>query len=196
MIGAIKHGLRNIFTLDGRDARQTFWYYMLFLYAAGTILSSMAVFLAMAPGFGAIFSTIYADAMAGQHTDPIALQNAMMGGMVDKLVPITIVVGIANMVLAGAALVRRLHDSNLSGAWAFLPGIPYAIHIAATPFILRNFLGAQTAISRAGQMPDDIFGTFALGITLGYAPLIALILLGVRASSPGPNRFGDSPVRF
>ena len=31
MLAAIKHNLANLFNFTGRDARQTFWYYVLFV---------------------------------------------------------------------------------------------------------------------------------------------------------------------
>ena len=31
MLGAIKYNLANLTNFSGRDARQTFWYYVLFL---------------------------------------------------------------------------------------------------------------------------------------------------------------------
>ena len=32
MLDAIKHGLANLFNVSGRDARQAFWFYVLFIY--------------------------------------------------------------------------------------------------------------------------------------------------------------------
>ena len=39
MLDAIKHGLGNIINFTGRDARQPFWYYVLFAYIATTMFS-------------------------------------------------------------------------------------------------------------------------------------------------------------
>lgn len=39
MLDAIRHGLSNLLAFAGRDARQAFWYYVLFVYIVTTAIS-------------------------------------------------------------------------------------------------------------------------------------------------------------
>jgi uncharacterized membrane protein YhaH (DUF805 family) len=46
MLGAIKYNLANLFNVSGRDARQTFWYYVLAIVVLH-IAASMAISIPM-----------------------------------------------------------------------------------------------------------------------------------------------------
>ena len=39
MLAAIKHGLGNLVNFHGRDARQAFWYYVLFVYVVIIVIT-------------------------------------------------------------------------------------------------------------------------------------------------------------
>ena len=43
MLKAIKHGLGNLLNFGGRDARQAFWYYVLFVYLVMTAISMIVI---------------------------------------------------------------------------------------------------------------------------------------------------------
>ena len=47
MLDAIRHGLANLLNFSGRDARQTFWYYVLFVYVVTTVVTVLAMIPAM-----------------------------------------------------------------------------------------------------------------------------------------------------
>ncbi|MDE8651918.1 DUF805 domain-containing protein [Novosphingobium album (ex Liu et al. 2023)] len=44
MPGAVRYGLTNLVNFSGRDARQTFWFFVLFLYIVTFMLGSIRAF--------------------------------------------------------------------------------------------------------------------------------------------------------
>jgi uncharacterized membrane protein YhaH (DUF805 family) len=72
-----------------------------------------------------------------------------------------------------AVAVRRTHDSNMSGWWALL----FLVPTAAAP--VENIPGLDDT------MPIPI-------AVLALATLVAMIVILVRPSTPGPNRFGPN----
>lgn len=86
------------------------------------------------------------------------------------------------VLLYAAAVVRRLHDRGSSGAWGLMP-LPFA---AFTAVQMVRLFG-----SMALREPPDLilFFSMAVGNILGWAALLALIVLLAGASDSGPNRF-------
>lgn len=88
--------------------------------------------------------------------------------------------------------VRRLHDSNLSGWWILAPmlcGILAAVLIV---------VGVATAVvDRADGGANRATGVAVLLLFLGLLMLVVAMVVGlvlmVRRSTPGPNRFGPHP---
>src|SRR5579864_977234 len=127
MLAALKHGLGNLTNFEGRDARQAFWYYVLFLYLI-TIALTMAVTLPMT--LQAMMIGVQQGMAHANDSDPAAINTALqqsmmasMGGYIKVLVWVSL--GVALMLLVGvaASLVRRLHDADMPGTWALLPGV-------------------------------------------------------------------------
>lgn len=201
MLGAIKYGWSNLFNFNGRDSRQTFWYFVLFLYLLGMVIGIVILIPVMVQ---IISSTI---AGVGNHSrDPAAIQAqsmALMAQMMRPMIWMTIIVGIFNMVMLAASLVRRLHDSDLSGYWALLPAGAQAIALAMMPATMDHML---LVMQRAGEIQQRTGNPFAAqsemmgaqGIVglLGWIPLVLMILIGIRASTAGPNRFGETTVQY
>jgi uncharacterized membrane protein YhaH (DUF805 family) len=112
--------------------------------------------------------------------------------------PIMVGVGFvsAAILLVGlaAAIVRRLHDADLSGYWALLPLGLQAINLALIPAQLGKLETMVTAQFNdplaAFKMYDGVTG---LGAVAGWTAIIIVIVLGTRKSTEGPNRFGDAP---
>ena len=110
--------------------------------------------------------------------------------------------GAVSLLALAASFVRRLHDSGLSGWWAWLPGLLYVGYLAWLP---RQIAGLQDVLAKAGakagslESPVSQFGMIPgqeVAMLSAYLPLVLLAVFGVRKSSPGPNRYGEAPVRF
>jgi uncharacterized membrane protein YhaH (DUF805 family) len=197
MWGSIKYNLSHLLDFSGRDARQTFWFYVLFLF-----IVNMVVGIAIAvPFIGQMFSNMSAAIESG---DPQAIQTSMaadMGEMIETSVWAGLFTGIANMALIAAAVVRRLHDSSLPGWWAALPAALQAGSIYLTFSQLDKLKGMVTEMM-AAQVQGDPQAAFAMQSQmqgqslLGWLPLIALVVIGVRKSTPGPNQYAEAPVSF
>jgi uncharacterized membrane protein YhaH (DUF805 family) len=199
MLKAIKHGLGNLLNFEGRDARQAFWYYVLFLYIVTLAISMVVTVPMMIQGF---MTGIREGINAGQSGDPVAAQAATqaaiansMSGMISTSLWLGTVTGLLMLAGLAAAFVRRLHDSGLSGLWALLPAAIQLGNLVLAPMMIRQMMdglthmtpGDATAGLRAMQ------GSFGTASLLGWAAVIAVIVLGVRKSTPGANRYGEAP---
>jgi uncharacterized membrane protein YhaH (DUF805 family) len=196
MFGSIKYNLTHLFDFTGRDARQTFWYYILFL-----VVIEFSVSIAMSvPLMVNIFSQILAAAKAGV-TDQQAIQNMMaarMGGWLQHSVRVSMVLSLVVIVLFVAAFVRRLHDSDKSGWWAALPIATKLFSMAMTFSVMGRM---QEMITTAMKYPEAggmlqyqrEMAPYGLLSWIGY---IVVIVFGIMKSTDGPNRYGAAPVRF
>lgn len=195
MLAAIKHGLGNLTNFNGRDARQAFWYYVLFVYLV-TIVIGLVASIPMTMQ-AMMIGVEQGMAHAG---DPeaarVAMQQATLANF-DTFLPALFWTGAisAAILLLGlaAAIVRRLHDSGLSGYWALLPGALQVFNLVSMPSQIeqsRAMMAAQFADPSAGM---GMFASAASAAVLGWAAIVLVIVFGVRKSTPGPNRFGEAP---
>lgn len=195
MLGSIRYNLANLANFSGRDARQTFWYYVLFLYLI-QMVAGMAVAV---PLVVAIFTQMFAGIQAG--ADPETMNARMLeavSGPIEATMWLALALGVVSLLALAASFVRRLHDSGLSGWWAWLPGLLYVGHLAWLP---RQIEGVKQAMAEAGSLqgPGTPFGMIPgqeAAMLSAYLPLILLAIFGVRKSTAGPNRYGETPVRF
>jgi uncharacterized membrane protein YhaH (DUF805 family) len=194
MLGAMKYHAGHLFDFGGRDARQTFWFWFLFLF-----ILNIAIGMAMSlPMTISAMSTAFEGARTG---DPAAAQAAMMNQMADSMRPLIvggIIIGLFNVVMMAAALVRRLHDSGKSGVWAALTGAIYLASLALSWFTADEIVAMMREAAAAGGPQTGLGMPVQLGwqSLLGYVPMIMVIVVGVLGSDPGPNRYGEEPVRF
>jgi len=194
MWGAMKYHARHLFDFSGRDARQTFWFWFLFLFIVNLVVG-MAMSIPMTVS---AMSTAFDSARSG---DPVAAQAAMMNQMAGSMRPLiigSIVVGLFNLVLMAAPLVRRLHDSGKSGLWAALIGAIYLASLAYSWTNADKVVATMRQAATAG-VTNPVSGMQAqLGwqSLLGYVPMIMVIIVGLLKSDPGPNCYGAEPVRF
>ncbi|MDE2437162.1 MAG: DUF805 domain-containing protein [Sphingomonadales bacterium] len=194
MLGAIKYGLSKLLDPSGRDGRQTFWYFVLFV----VVLRFVAGMVISIPLTTRTITSAVEAAKAG--ADPAAAQAQTMAAvtaMMPQLAYYGMAVGAVSMLLLAAALVRRLHDSDMSGWWVLLPGAIYAYALARTPEQVAKAMEIMQHMD--GKTPPNpmtmMQGQGAMMI-LPWIPVLIAIWFGVRASTPGPNRFGDAPVNF
>jgi uncharacterized membrane protein YhaH (DUF805 family) len=200
MWGAIKHGLGNLANFNGRDARQTFWFWVL-----AVVLLRFAVNMALTlPITMRMMSRFVAVGIQDGSGDPVAMQAKMHSMMVEmmatelpRMVWIGIAVGAISMLLLAASLVRRLHDSDLSGWLVLVPGLMGAAGLAMAPAQIETALKLIKEM-KPGVPPNmSAMMQASLGQSLlTWVPIALVIWFGVRKSTVGPNRYGDAPVAF
>lgn len=198
MIDAIKYSLANVTNFEGRDARQTFWYYVLFL----VVLQFLVSIIASIPMYVTMFSAIF-DA-ASQGADPEIAVQAMIGDMVEQVrvqVIVGMVIGVIVALLIIASFVRRLHDAGFSGWIVLLPLATQAFSMIYSFTYLDRMEelmieSMSTVATGGGNDPLAMqaeMGGFGLVGWIGY---IIVIIFGCLKSQDGPNKYGDAPVRF
>lgn len=198
MLAAIRHGLGNLANVHGRDARQAFWYYVLFVYLI-TLALGMAVSIPMTTE--AMMTGVQQGIAHAGNPDKAASDAAAQAAIVDSMrgyMPILVWSSFATaaILLLGlaASLVRRLHDSGLSGYWALLPLGLQAINLAFIPSQLgrlEEMLAAQFTDPLAAFRIYD--GALGLGAVAGWIAVGLVIAFGVRKSCEGPNPYGQAP---
>jgi len=194
MLGSIKYNLTHLLDFSGRDARQTFWFYVLFLFIIGMVISMVAIVPAMVTMFQGAFQ-------AAQGGDPEAVNAYMaasMGGVMSQAVWISGAWSLLQIPLLAGSLVRRLHDSDLSGWWAWLPGIAQA---AAVAWSIQTIDDMEEMMAGAMASPENasvlaMQQSMGAASLLGWLPILIVIAIGIRKSTEGPNRFAEEPVRF
>ena len=195
MLGAVKYNLAHLLDFGGRDARQTFWYYMLFLF----VLNVGVGIVAAIPFIGQIMSSVMVAAQSGDQAAVEAALAASTGEMLESMVWLGLVTACHNILLIAAALTRRLHDSNLSGWWGLVPLGLQAFatwHTFARIDQLKALMAQtmqQATDPQAAMMAQSQMSSQSL---IGWLPVIALVILGVRKSTDGPNRYAEAPVRL
>lgn len=193
MLDAIGYNFRHLFDFSGRDARPTFWYWVLFVVLLNVVLS-------LAISIPLVISAVSAG-MASGVGNPAAAEAAMaqgIAGMAEPLIWVSTAIGLANIVLLAASFVRRLHDSGRSALWAVVAG---AVQVVTMVLALEQVGEAEAMIRQAAaaQSAAEAFAWqegMAWQSLLGWVPLVILAVFGVMESDEGPNRYGQEPVRF
>ncbi|NYD41673.1 DUF805 domain-containing protein [Nocardioides panaciterrulae] len=88
--------------------------------------------------------------------------------------------------------VRRLHDSNLSGWWLLAPIV---CGIVALVLIFAG-VGAVIVDAAGGgnnRLTGAAVALLLVGLLMGLVSLVVGLVLMLRSSTPGPNRFGPDP---
>ncbi len=189
MLHAIKHGLRNLFTLTGRDGRKQFWLYVVFLLLLRWVVSTVATVPLMASTMNTAFTA------ARNSTDPAATATAVQANItaaLPQMMVLGIVISLITAAMLVSSLVRRLHDSGLSGWFALLPGVPYLISLAAAP---REVAHTMAVMQQGPQQPGAVLHATNWSIAaIGWLALFLLVAVAARQSTPGTNRYGPEPV--
>lgn len=91
--------------------------------------------------------------------------------------------GVVAIMLIGAALTRRLHDSGRTGLWALLP----------IPFLVGGFwLMPQLFGSREPDM--QLFFLLFVNNVAYLATIALLVFFTTKSGTPGTNRYGPPPA--
>jgi uncharacterized membrane protein YhaH (DUF805 family) len=198
MLNAIRYNLTHLVDFKGRDARQTFWYYVLFL----VVIQFVVGIIAAIPMYISMFTQAFE--AASQGIDQSAVSNMMvdeMIGLMQTQMMISVVIGVVMCGLFAASFVRRLHDAGFTG---WIAAGTLAIYIASLIHTITIFDRLEEVMRQSIPGPDgapamDPFAMQAeMGVMglLGWVPLIIVIIFGVMKSNDGPNKYGDSPVSF
>jgi uncharacterized membrane protein YhaH (DUF805 family) len=200
MWGAIKHGLGNLANFNGRDARRTFWFWVL-----AVVLLRFAVNMALTlPITMRMMSRFVAVGIQDGSGDPVAMQAKMHSMMVEmmatelpRMVWIGIAVSAVSTMLLVASLVRRLHDSDLPGWLVLVPGLMSVTGLAMAPAQIETALKLMNEMKPGVQPNMSAMMQASLGQSLlVWVPIALVIWFGVRKSTDGLNRYGDAPVAF
>ncbi|HEX8126330.1 MAG TPA: DUF805 domain-containing protein [Allosphingosinicella sp.] len=187
-IGLWEH-FRKLATFSGREDRASFWPYAALalgvVMVAGSLMTlpMMAWLIQSTPQFGAPDpGDLNVFAEDGDFSTPAAGQPAEPSlplGFLAAYLAVTL--GLA-VLLYAAAVCRRLHDRGRSGAWGLMP-LPFFIYVSVQSVRLVD------SLSRAEEPDLTLFLTIAASNVVGWAALLALVVLLAAAGDPGPNRF-------
>jgi uncharacterized membrane protein YhaH (DUF805 family) len=192
MIEAIKYNLTHLAQFSGRDARQTFWFYVLFLTLAQIAIS----FAISIPLTGSMMGDAVVAARHGAGESEIqARVFEHVGTIMRATLWTSVVLGVLMAGLLVAAFTRRLHDSNKPG---WIAAVTVAIQLVALAITVA---GIDDAMQMMGQMQagdvaamQNMQGDLAMRGLLGWVPLILTIVFGVLPSTKGENRYGPQPL--
>ena len=197
MLGAIRYNFANLANFHGRDARQTFWYYVLFLIVIQFAISMVGT----VPMYIEMFTTIF-DA-ASQGLDPDAAMRSMMSGMVDQIrtqMIVGMVIAVVSSALFVAAFVRRLHDVGYTGWIALIPIATQAFSVAYSWSMLDQIgdmmLRNMEAASAGGGDPFSMQAEMGWYSLVGWIGYLVVIGFGSLKGEAGPNQYGEEPVNF
>jgi uncharacterized membrane protein YhaH (DUF805 family) len=194
MFGAIKYGLSNLINFAGRDARSTYWYYVLFLVIL-RFAGGIAISLPMT-----IRATTIAMESVQVQAGPATI-NARMIAAFAEAVPMVIWLGVVlalvTALLLVASLVRRLHDIGLSGWLVLVPLGLQGVIFAQVPAALERVKDVVAHFDGT-TAPNPAYMMQGQGMTMlvGWLPALFIIVVGLIKSNNGPNRFGEASVRF
>lgn len=194
MLGAIKYNLSNLTNFAGRDARQTFWFYVLLL----VILQYAAGMLVTMPMMGSVMQDAFNGARQG--LSEAELQAKMMQTMAGPLRTSMLVsagVSLVAALMLVAAFVRRLHDSGRPG---WIAAIAFLLVLGAQISTIANMgvvLEAMTQLDATNPLAAfEAQRPLLVASAMSWLGYLIVIVFGVWPSNPGPNRYGDDPVRF
>lgn len=191
MLQAIRYNLANLTRFSGRDRRQNFWLYVLFL----VIVQALVSFAVSLPILGAMMGEAFDAARAGASEAELqARMMAQASGSVGTSTWVSAISSLLLIVLLAASFTRRLHDSGKPG-WiaaiaALLQLASIAIALASVEQATQIVLAAQTGdLETLHQMQREV----ALQGMIGWLPMLVVLVFGLWPSTPGPNRYGEEP---
>lgn len=191
-LAILRYHLTGLHRFSGRDSVDRFWVW------AGTVVFLMFIgfSLAVVPFMAGSFARM--DRFARENPE-LATRTAGPGhysvsieGHHPELMPdfgpfigLTIALTIVAMLLLGASLVRRLHDSGRSGRWALLP----------LPFLLGGMWGMKLLFGNMAAEPDlRVFALLFLNNVIYLGTIALLMLFTMLRGTPGDNRYGPPPA--
>ena len=146
MMEAIRYCLANLGNFTGRDPRQTFWYYVLFLVVINVILG---LIVGVAFTAGSVGGAIESAAGGASEADVQAQIMQQMAGSLSTQTWIGAAISLVTLVLFIAAFVRRLRDAALPTAIAAIP-------VATSLFAVYSSISAVSAMEAVMMTGDPL----------------------------------------
>lgn len=187
---AIKRGFAGLFDFQGRSCRTDFWFYAIFVALIAFGFWSVVMSIELTRTFGEI------NQYAAQHPDKVTVSAGPGGYSVSLkegaagvgpdfgyLLKWISAIAVVSIGLLAAAAVRRLHDTNRTGAWVLLP----------MPFLFGSFRLAALVFQDFNSTAEPDFSWFFLGFANNLIYLATLGFVGFllfRSGTAGENRFG------
>ncbi|MCR2833847.1 DUF805 domain-containing protein [Parerythrobacter lacustris] len=193
MIQSIRYNLANLGNFNGRDARSTFWWYMLFLVLIQFVLGLVISI----PMYAQMFTSAFEAARSG--VDPQDLNAAMLSGLGDHMRNAAYYGAALSLVSVGlfsASFVRRLHDSGKPGWWLVLALAPF-VYTTVMNVINIDQVIAMTESAMTQTDPEKALGDQSrlyMYSIIGWAGYLVTIIFGVLESDDGPNAYGEQPA--
>lgn len=192
MLTAIKYNLAHLTDFHGRDARQTFWFYVLFL-----VIVQFAISMALSiPLSGAMMGDAFVAAKQGATSADIqARMFDRMSGMMKASMWLSVVLALITSALLAASFTRRLHDSGKTGwialATFLIQFIALMLTITSIEDAVRMVTMAQSGDIMALQAMQKKFAVQSL---LGWVPTAVVVVFGAWPSTKGENRYAPQPL--
>ncbi len=191
MIDSIKYNLANLTNFSGRDARPTFWWYVLFLIVAQFLVG----FVAAIPMV--VSSTVSAFDAAQSGATQDQMQAEMFAEMTEAMgtqIWISAALSVAVVLLLAASFVRRLHDGGFTGVLAIVP-IGLQILAIGGSIAMIDQMGDILAAAANPEEMQQLQANLALQWhnLAGWMAILLVIGFGVMKSQDGPNRYGEEP---
>jgi uncharacterized membrane protein YhaH (DUF805 family) len=189
---SVRHCLARLTVFSGRDAPRQLWPFTGLVLGAGMVIWIVG----FAGSFVGIFGKI--QKFAAEHPDQVTVTqgpgqySVQVHGYHPELMPdfgmiLGLMAAIVLMIaiMLGAAIVRRLHDSNWPG-WIAL--VPLGLLLSGLAMMLRF-----SQAVRQQQEPDMNLFLLIFANNLAYiVSLVGLAYLLIRKGTQGPNRFGEA----
>ncbi len=195
MVGAIKYNLSHLLDFTGRDARQTFWLYILFLVVVQFVFGLLAMIPAMVSIMSGAFDAASNGASEGEMQVAMA---ADIGAMISQQVWISAGATLVSCFLFVAAFSRRLHDAGYPGWIAAIP-VATSVYSVWHSVVMIDEAIAMAEAALANPEAASVAGfqqDASLASLIGWVGYLVVIGFGILKSQEGPNRYGDAPVRF
>jgi uncharacterized membrane protein YhaH (DUF805 family) len=196
---SVGHCVRNLANFSGRDRPRAFWPYMGLVIGLNAVVS---IFAAVPLIFDMVERI---QRFVEEHPDEAVVQSSpghyevriegfhpeLMPDFGLLLMPMATALAVT-VVLAAAAVARRLHDRDRTGWWGLLP-LPFtAFGLALMP---RIFEGSMAAAG-SNRVPDPGPMMMLMANNLLHLGAFAFLLVQlVSSGTAGPNRYGPDPLQ-
>ena len=155
---AVVIGLKKYFVFRGTATRPEFWYFVLFTFLVGIVLTTIDSILWPAP-----------------EISENATLEELAAGFEQSFTPFSTVGQLALLIPSLSVTARRLHDAGFSGKWLLLFLVPIGYAIFA------GFGIGALLVANEGQQVDLTIALFLILpiVAISFAVFVALVIMNV-----------------
>jgi uncharacterized membrane protein YhaH (DUF805 family) len=181
-----------------RENRQPFWLWVLLVYGTQFVISMIITIPMTASMMQQMVPVIQGDPQRLQ-ANPGEMM-ALMKPFMQQMMIVGMVLAVIVFVLLAAAIVRRLHDRNMSGWWASPVFLSWLAGPILSALALPKMLDAMTAMQPGAAGTANLvaasnqFAWISVVQWLGFLLMIVLIVFLALPGTAGSNRYGDDPL--